>query len=48
MRSLYRKYGVQGLPALVFLDKRGVIRHDLTITEDVPPEDVLSRLRSLR
>lgn len=45
VKALYRRYGVQGLPALIFVDASGKIRHDLTVTEPVPVDDFVSRMQ---
>jgi thiol:disulfide interchange protein DsbD len=47
-RALYRKYGVSGLPAVVFVDGGGRLRADLTVNELLAPEDFLARMRKVR
>ena len=48
IRTLYKKYGVQGLPAILFVDKSGAVRHDLTVTEELPAADLITRLQALQ
>ena len=44
VKALYRRYGIQGLPALIFVSASGAIRHDLTVTEPVPAADFVERM----
>jgi thiol:disulfide interchange protein DsbD len=44
--ALHRKYGIQGLPALVLLDRSG--SPVVTITEKLPPEEFAERMREVR
>jgi thiol:disulfide interchange protein DsbD len=48
IRALYRKYGVAGLPALVFAGADGRVRGDLTVKELMPVEDFVARMRQVR
>lgn len=48
VRALYKKYAVQGLPAIVFIDTAGRIAHDATVTEVIAVEDFLERMRKIR
>ena len=42
--SLRRKYGIVGLPTIVFIDRAGGGVEHRTVTEFVPPEDLLGRM----
>lgn len=46
VRALHEKYGVVGLPTLVFLDSRGRMLPDMTVTEFVPPSKLAERMRA--
>jgi thiol:disulfide interchange protein DsbD len=43
-----RKYGVSGLPAVVFVERDGRHRPDLTVKAPVAPEEMLERMRRVR
>jgi thiol:disulfide interchange protein DsbD len=43
-----RKYGVSGLPAVVFVERDGRVRPDLTVKAPLAPEEMLSRMRRVR
>ncbi len=46
--ALHEKYGVVGLPALVFLDSRGRILPDDTVTRFLPPAELAERMRAVK
>lgn len=48
VRALQRQYGVVGLPTLVFLTPEGRSMPGETLTEFVPPEGLLARMRRVR
>jgi thiol:disulfide interchange protein DsbD len=41
------RYGIMGFPTVVFIDRNGLERRDLRITQFAPAEAVLDRMRSL-
>jgi thiol:disulfide interchange protein DsbD len=41
---LLSRYGVRGVPTVVFLDRRGQERDDLRLLDYLPPEQMLSRM----
>ena len=41
------RYGIRGFPTVVFIDRNGLERQDLRITQFVSAESVLARMRSL-
>ncbi len=45
--KLRKKYGIVGLPTIIFLDASGKILHNLTITEYVGPEELISRMETV-
>ncbi len=45
VRGLQSKYGVRGLPMVLFLDRDGNVRHDLSVSGFIKPEDFLERMR---
>jgi thiol:disulfide interchange protein DsbD len=45
VRGLQSKYGVRGLPMVMFLDREGRVLHDLTISGFLSPEEFLERMR---
>ncbi|HHT9146969.1 MAG TPA: protein-disulfide reductase DsbD family protein, partial [Candidatus Wunengus sp. YC61] len=47
IKQLWEKYGIVGLPTIVFINKDGVIASDKTITGFANAEEFLSVLRSL-
>jgi len=47
VRALQQKYSIRGLPTILFLDREGRVRDDLTVTGFVKPEDFLERMRSV-
>ncbi len=46
-KAIQRKYGVQGLPTIVFVDSSGQILTEKTITEFVKPDVLLARMREI-
>jgi thiol:disulfide interchange protein DsbD len=48
VRELQRRYGVVGLPTILFLTPDGTPLPDETLTEFVPPERLLARMRRVR
>ncbi|MFN0150527.1 MAG: heavy metal translocating P-type ATPase [bacterium] len=44
-RGLQSKYGVRGLPMVLFLDREGNVRHDLSVSGFIQPEEFLERMR---
>jgi thiol:disulfide interchange protein DsbD len=44
LNDLRKKYGIQGLPTIIFIGKDGNWRQDLTLTEFEPPAKFLERL----
>lgn len=46
LTELKKKYGIVGLPTIIFLDSSGVWRKDLTLTEFEEPAKFAQRLRS--
>ncbi len=47
IKQLWAKYGIVGLPTIVFINKDGAVARDKTITGFINPEGFLSILRSL-
>ncbi len=47
VKALHEKYGVVGLPTLVFLDSRGRMLTNRTITEFIGPGDLAERMRGV-
>ena len=47
VKALHEKYGVVGLPTLVFLDSGGRMLTGRTITEFVPPGELAERMRAV-
>ncbi|MBI2470817.1 MAG: protein-disulfide reductase DsbD [Planctomycetes bacterium] len=47
IKQLWEKYGIVGLPTIVFINKDGTVVRDKTITGFVNPQEFLSILRSL-
>ena len=45
---LLAKYGVVGLPTIIFIEKDGTVRKDLTLTGFEPPMDFIKRLKQLK
>lgn len=48
VRELQRRYGVVGLPTVLFLTPKGTPLPDETLTEFIPPERLLARMRRVR
>lgn len=48
VRKLQRRYGVVGLPTVLFLTPKGTPLPDETLTEFIPPERLLARMRRVR
>lgn len=42
------KYGVVGLPTIIFIEKDGTVRKDLTLTGYEPPMDFIKRLHQIK
>ena len=47
IKQLWEKYGIVGLPTIVFINKEGTIASDKTITGFINAEEFLRSLRSL-
>ena len=47
IEALYKKYGVQGLPTVVFIGSDGKIRRDLTLTGFLEPEKFVARMKQV-
>ena len=47
IKQLWEKYGIVGLPTIVFINKDGTIERDKTITGFVNAEEFLLSLRNL-
>jgi len=45
---LLQKYGVKGVPTIVFLDKQGEERRDLRLVDFLPPDQFLVRMAEIR
>ncbi|MCP4627108.1 MAG: thioredoxin fold domain-containing protein, partial [bacterium] len=45
---LLQKYGVKGVPTIVFLDKQGAERRDLRLVDFLPPDQFLVRMAEIR
>jgi thiol:disulfide interchange protein DsbD len=45
---LLQKYGVKGVPTIVFLDKKGEERRDLRLVDFLPPDQFLVRMAEIR
>jgi thiol:disulfide interchange protein DsbD len=41
------RHGTKGVPTIVFFDSTGVERRDLRLVDYLPPEQFLSRMRTL-
>jgi thiol:disulfide interchange protein DsbD len=48
IRALHEKYGVVGLPTLVFLDQKGRMLTDQTVTEFIPAGELAERMRGVK
>ncbi|MBW2408440.1 MAG: thioredoxin family protein, partial [Deltaproteobacteria bacterium] len=46
--ALLRKYGVKGVPTVVFLDRQGVERSDLRLVDFVPADQFLIRMSEIK
>lgn len=44
---ILEKYGVVGLPTIIFIEKDGTVRKDLTLTGFEPPLDFIKRLQKM-
>ena len=42
--ALLQKYGVKGVPTVLFLDRQGVERSDLRLVDFVPADQFLTRM----
>jgi thiol:disulfide interchange protein DsbD len=47
VEALYKKYGIRGLPTVIFIDGKGGVRGDLTVTGFVEPADFVQRMRRI-
>ncbi len=45
---LLQKYGIIGLPTIIFIEPDGTVRQDLTLTGYEPPSEFLKRLEKLK
>jgi len=48
VKDMQRKYGVVGLPTLIFIDSAGKVLSDKTVNEYIPPERLLAILREIK
>ncbi len=48
VRYLQKKYGVRGLPTIIFADSQGNVLLERSVTEFVKPEKLLERMRQIR
>jgi len=48
VRRLQKKYGIKGLPTLIFTDSQGNMLPERSVTEFVKPEILLERMRQVR
>ncbi len=48
VKALWRKYGVVGLPTIVFIDSSGKRVVDQTVTEFVRAPELLKRMRAVK
>jgi len=48
VRTFREKYGLWGVPHVVFISSEGRVLHDLTITEFVGPDEMLRAMRAVR
>ncbi len=46
--NLLRKYGVKGVPTVVFLDHEGKERQDLRLVDFLPPDQFLVRMAEVK
>ena len=46
-KELRKKYGVVGLPTLVFMDRQGNVLHNLSVTEYIGSADMISRMQQV-
>ncbi|MFN7130674.1 MAG: protein-disulfide reductase DsbD family protein [Myxococcales bacterium] len=47
VEALYQKYGIKGLPTVIFIDSDGKVREDLTITGFMKPEEFVKRMKKI-
>jgi thiol:disulfide interchange protein DsbD len=45
---LLQKYGVKGVPTIVFIDKQGEERRELRLVDFLPPDQFLVRMAEIR
>jgi thiol:disulfide interchange protein DsbD len=45
VRELQQKYGVRGLPMVLFIDREGRVLHDLTVSGFLTADEFLQRMR---
>jgi thiol:disulfide interchange protein DsbD len=47
VKALQAKYSIRGLPTILFIERDGRVREDLTVTGFVKPEDFLEKMRAV-
>ena len=48
IKSLFSKYGIVGLPAVIFMDKKGKLLEDFTLSGFEKPSEFIKRLQAIK